>query len=64
MEKTMNQNVRIRDLTSLCRSGSCSENFLKQLLPILIATVFLRKNFPVKNKKGLAKFDKKNAKIV
>jgi len=34
------------------------------LLPILIATVFLRKNFPVKNKKGLAKFDKKNAKIV
>ena len=59
MEKTMNQNVRIRDLTSLC-----SENFLKRLLPILIATVFLRKNFPVKNKKGLAKFDKKNAKIV
>ncbi len=45
MEKTMNQNVRIRDLTSLCRSGSCSENFLKRLLPILIATVFLGKIF-------------------
>lgn len=48
MEKTMNQNVRIRDLTSLCRSGSCSENFLKRLLPILIATVFLKEKFSSK----------------